>query len=121
MFYPAGFFVALMPDGATASAAAADLRDKSFGDVREFTPQELLEHTEQIKANRSFFDRLSVALSESEVPAALALSRVQQGCHAVLAQANSEDDVKRLRELMARHPANMTAYWGKWRVSVYNA
>jgi hypothetical protein len=121
MFYPTGFVVALIPNRAEADAAAAALRDKAFSDVREFTPEEIISHTEMIKANRSFFDRLSIALSESEWPAQVALDHVKLGCYTVMAQANDEADVERARALLNEHQARMTAYWGKWQVAVFTA
>ncbi len=119
MFYPTGFVVALIANRADADAAAEDLRAQSFSDVREFSPQEIIDHVEQIKANRTFFDRLSNALSEAEVPAAIALDYVKQGCYVVMAQASDDATAARARDVISRHNPRLTAHWSKWRVAMY--
>jgi hypothetical protein len=120
MFYPTGFVVALVPSREDAEATAADLREAAFSDVREFAPQEIIDHVSEIKANRSFFDRLTIALSESELSANRALQQVEQGCYTVMTQATDDAAVARARALMRRHNARMTAYWGKWQVNMFD-
>jgi hypothetical protein len=119
MFYPAGFVVALIPNRADADATADDLRDKAFSDVREFSPQEIIDHLAEIKSNQSFFDRLSNALSEAEVPAAIALDYVKQGCYVVMTQAPDDATAARARDLISQHNARLTAHWSKWRVAMF--
>jgi hypothetical protein len=120
MFYPTGFMVALIPVRQDADDAATELRNMLFEDVREFSPQEILDHVDQIKANQSFFSRLSVAFSESELPANMALQQVKLGCNTVMVRVDDEAAVQRARALINKHNPRMLAYWGKWRVTQYS-
>ncbi len=120
LFYPTGFVVALIPNAQDASAAAQSLRDAAFADVREFSPQEILDHVDLIKSNQSFFNRLTVAFSEAELPANLALQQVRLGCYTVMAHVDDETAVERARALIKSHNARMIAYWGKWRVMQFS-
>jgi hypothetical protein len=120
LFYPTGFVVALIPNQTDADATAEELRQNKFSDVREFTPQEIIDHLDQIKANQSFWSRLSTALSESEMPAQTALQQVKLGCYAVMAQVEDDKDVEKARDLMHAHNARMTGHWSKWNVRLFS-
>jgi hypothetical protein len=121
LFYPTGFVVALIPNRGDADATAEDLRQNAFRDVREFTPQEIIDHLDEIKQNRSFWDRLTNAMSESEMPAQTALQQVKAGCYAVMAQVDDDVELSKARALMHAHNARMTGHWTKWNVRLYNA